>query len=125
MTQSSDCSSTARSLPSLSKSKITSSRALFSGSSLPKRTRHKRPVDGTELVAVGIAHIGQVYRSQVAVAQSRRILDRGASVRDCGVMELSHLLGRVAFEGDGAAVGGVAVSSLIGSLTQKVLPLCR
>ena len=27
-------------------------------------------------------------------------------MRDCGVMQLSHLLRRVAFEGDGAAVGG-------------------
>ena len=62
-------------------------------------------IDGAKLVAVGIAYIGQVQRPCRAVAQSRRVFDGGAAVRNGRVVELNHLFRRFALEANGAAVG--------------------
>ena len=65
-----------------------------------------------QLVAVRIAHIGKMDWAQAALAQSRRVLARRSAVGDRDIMESLHLLGGVALESDGAAVGhagGLAV----------------
>ena len=65
-----------------------------------------RPVQRTELVAVRVAHIGQVHGTLLALAETGWILDRRASVGNRRVVELPHLLRRTALEADGPAVRG-------------------
>jgi hypothetical protein len=62
-------------------------------------------MDGAQLVAIRVSHIGQVQRAQAAGAWARRVLDRHASVRHGHIMEALHLLRRMALEANGAAVG--------------------
>ena len=57
-----------------------------------------------ELVAVGIADVSEVHRAERAVAKAGRILARRPPIRNRDVVELLHLLRRIALEADGAAV---------------------
>src|SRR5919206_4808443 len=63
------------------------------------------PVKCTELVAVRVAHVGQIHRAKISLAQARRLFDRGASMSNRSVVELLHLRWRTALEPDGPAVG--------------------
>ena len=62
-------------------------------------------VEGTELVTVRVANIGQVHRPHGVVARSRRVFDRDAAIRNGRIVKFTHLLWRFALEADGAAVG--------------------
>src|SRR4029078_4648621 len=65
---------------------------------------HRHAVESAELVAVGIAHIGQVEWAKRPRPDAGRILDRRAPMRDCCVMPGIHLLGAVNRETDCRAV---------------------
>ena len=58
----------------------------------------------TQLVAVWIANVGQVHRTHLAFAQTRRLFNRRAAMCDCCVMEEPHLLWRIALETYCAAI---------------------
>src|SRR5438552_3723221 len=58
-----------------------------------------------KLVAIWISYIGQVHRPQLALTQTRSILNRHAAVRHCRIMELANLLRRAALEAYGSTVG--------------------
>src|SRR5581483_2251880 len=62
-------------------------------------------VQCANLVATRIAQVGEVELAKSALAPSGRILDALAAVCDAGVVEGHDLLGTVASESDGAAVG--------------------
>src|SRR5690348_11544987 len=59
-----------------------------------------------KLVAVRVAHIGEVHRAKRAVAQSWRVFARRATVRDRHIVKLLHLLRGIALKADSTAVGG-------------------
>jgi hypothetical protein len=65
-----------------------------------------RPVQGTELVTIRVAHIRQVHGAQLARTKTGRIFNRRSTVRDCRVMKEAHLLFSTALETDGAAIRG-------------------
>ena len=65
-----------------------------------------RPVQGTELVTVWVAHICQVYGAKLARTKTRRIFNRRSTVRACRVMKEAHLLFSTALETDGATIRG-------------------
>src|SRR5450830_296299 len=62
-------------------------------------------VQGAQLVAIGIAHVGQVQGARGTFAQAGRLFAGVAAVGDGDLMELFDLFGRAALEADGAAVG--------------------
>ena len=83
-------------------------------------------MDCAELVAVGITHIGQMHRPQAAFAQTRRVLDRFATVGNRSVVKLANFFGRVALKADGAAVGKgclLAVDGLADAKGASVVPV--
>jgi hypothetical protein len=62
-------------------------------------------VKRAELVAVGIAHVSEVHWAKAALAQTGRIFATRSAIGDSDVVELFHLLWRVALKADGAAIG--------------------
>src|SRR5688500_13890621 len=73
-------------------------------SSPPTRTGCSHPLERAELVAVGIAQIGEVEVAHSARAHPRRILDRLAAGLDARLVPGVGLLGAVHREADRAAV---------------------
>jgi len=62
-------------------------------------------MDPAELIAIGITKVGELDRThRLGLARAGRAVNRGAAVGDGGVVQLPHLLGRVARRCDGAAV---------------------
>src|SRR5580658_7500149 len=66
-------------------------------------SRHAMQPD--DLVAVGIAQIGEVHLPGGALADARRVLDRRAAVGDPGLVPSRGLLGAAHHEADRAAIG--------------------
>jgi hypothetical protein len=93
------------------------------------------PVKRAKLVAVRIADVGQVHRTQSALTQTRSAFDRDATVRNRRIVELVHLLGRTALETYRGTVGGRcclaidwfadAESSALASVEKPSVPSAR
>jgi hypothetical protein len=74
-----------------------------------------RPMQRAELVAVGIAEIGEVELAEAGLAQAGGLLDRSAAVRASGFMPGLRVRGAVDDKADRAAIGvrrGLAVDRL-------------
>src|SRR5512140_1294477 len=85
-----------------------------------------RPVQRAELVAVRISHVSQVQGTQLAITQTRRVLDRRTALRDRRVVELTDLFRRAALEPDGRAVaegGRLAIDRLTDAERAPVVPI--
>src|SRR5205814_5018756 len=59
----------------------------------------------TDLVTGRIAQVGEIESARGPFAPAGRVLDALAAIGDAGIMEGLRLLGTVAREADGAAVG--------------------
>ena len=92
-------------------------------SPIPALSGH--PVHGADLVAVGIAQIGEIEFADGAFANAWRILARCRAMGDAGGVPGVGLLGRIGGKADGAAIGTVAGSPLIGFDTENVPVLVK
>src|SRR5690349_1676077 len=77
----------------------------FAPSGLRGDAASAHPVRGAELVAVGVAQIGEIELAGRALAHAGRVFDRRAARRDAGLVPGVDLRGRVHREADGAAIG--------------------
>src|SRR5882757_6023770 len=79
------------------------------------RARSCHAVQGAELVAVGIAQIGDIKLDPAAFADARRLFAGLAAMGDAGRVKRVGLFGRIGGKTDGAAIGmrrGLAVDRL-------------
>src|ERR1035437_7302145 len=70
-----------------------------------RRAGSTHPVQGAELVAVGIAQIGEIEFARSALAHTRRVLAGLAAIGDAGRMPRVGLLGGARGKTDRAAIG--------------------
>src|SRR3546814_464978 len=69
-----------------------------------RAVRLLRAVDGTQLVAVRVAHIAEVHRAAAGFAQSWRVLAGRPAMGHAYIVKRLDLLGRVALETNRAAI---------------------
>ncbi|WP_174998565.1 hypothetical protein [Burkholderia lata] len=65
----------------------------------------RRFVERAKLVAVRIAHVGEVKRAERRVPFARRIFARAAAMRECGGVKCFDLLDADDRKPDGSAIG--------------------
>ena len=83
-------------------------------------------MNGAQLVAVRVSHVGEVHRPERALTQARWLLDRRTAVGHRRVVEGLQLLRRAALERDRAAVGRggwLAVDGLGDAEAAAVVPV--
>ena len=83
-------------------------------------------VERTELVAVRIAHVGQVHGAQPSLTETRWIFNRTSSMSDPCIMEVPHLLRRTALEANRPAIcesGGLTVDWFTYTKRYTVVPV--
>src|SRR5205823_12872605 len=76
---------------------------LFSVDLPYSRSRHA--INPDQLVAVGIAKIGEVHLAGGSLAHARRVFDRRAAIRDTGFVPCFGLFGIAHREADRAGIG--------------------
>ena len=69
-------------------------------------------MDCAELVAIGITHISQVHRPQVAFAQTGCIFNRFATMRILGLLSAVPIEGGLVFMQDGKLIDAIGVSGM-------------
>ena len=74
---------------------------------LPRDSSGRHAMKPDDLVAVGIAQIGEIHLAGGPLADARRVLDRGAAIRNAGIVPRLGLFGVAHRKADRAAIGMV------------------
>ena len=69
-------------------------------------------MDCAELVAIGITHVSQMHRPQAAFAQTRRIFNRFATMRNLEPPGAVPIEGGLVLMQDGKLIGAIGVSDM-------------